>query len=136
MLNNRMNILPNIIEQLISQNQIFKLSIQICWVGGGWYFKFYIYYRAIGLMNRMFANGPRDQFRSYQTLKKCYLIPPCLTLSIIRKGSRVKWNNPGNGVVLSPTPQCSSYWKGSLWVTLDWGHKFYMLYIYDDLGKR
>ena len=26
------------------------------------------------------------------------MIPPCLTLSIIRYGSRVKWSNPGNGV--------------------------------------
>ena len=27
--------------------------------------------------------------------KKWYLMPPCLTLSIIRYGSRVKWSNPG-----------------------------------------
>ena len=49
------------------------------------------------------------------------LIPPCLTLSIIRYGSRVKWSNPGNGVAPSPTPWCSSYRKGSLRVTLDYG---------------
>ena len=30
-------------------------------------------------------------------------MPPCLTLSIIRYGSRVKWSNPGKGVVPSPT---------------------------------
>ena len=29
-------------------------------------------------------------------------MPPCLTLSIIRYGSRVKWNNPGKGVVPFP----------------------------------
>ena len=40
---------------------------------------------------------------------KWFLIPPCLTLSIIRHVSRVKYNNPGKGVVPSPTPQCSSY---------------------------
>ena len=45
------------------------------------------------------------------------MIPPCLTLSIIRYGSRVKWSNPGNGVAPSPTPWCSSYRKGSLRVT-------------------
>ena len=50
-----------------------------------------------------------------------YLIPPCLTLSIIRYGSRVKWSNPRNGVAPSPTPWCSSYRKGSLRVTLDYG---------------
>ena len=37
----------------------------------------------------------------------------CLTLSIIRYGSRVKRCNPGNGVAPSPTPWCSSYRKGS-----------------------
>ena len=39
----------------------------------------------------------------------------------IRYGSRVKWSNPGNGVAPSPTPWCSSYRKGSLRVTLDYG---------------
>ena len=38
---------------------------------------------------------------------------PCLTLSIIRNGSSVKWSNPRKGVTPSPTPRCSSYWKGS-----------------------
>ena len=51
----------------------------------------------------------QSQVESYQRLKKWYLIPPCLTLSIIRYGSRVKWSNPGNGVVTSPAPQCSNY---------------------------
>ena len=55
---------------------------------------------------------------SYQRLRKWYLIPPCLTLSIIRYGSRVKWSNPGKGVA-PPTPRCSSYRKRSLRVTLD-----------------
>ena len=36
------------------------------------------------------------------------LMPPCLTLSIIRYRSRVKWNNPENGVAPSLTPWCSS----------------------------
>ena len=59
---------------------------------------------------------------SHTKTLKWYLIPPCLTLSIIRYGSRVKWSNPGNGVAPSPTPWCSSYRKGSLRVTLDYGH--------------
>ena len=33
-------------------------------------------------------------------------------------------------VVPSPTPWCSSYRKGSLWVTLDYGRQLYLLYIY------
>ena len=49
----------------------------------------------------------RSQVESYQRLKKWYLTPPCLTLSIIRFGSRVKWSNPGKGVVPSPTHWCS-----------------------------
>ena len=55
---------------------------------------------------------------SYQRLWKWYLIHPCLTLTNIRYVSRVKWSNPGKVVVPSPKPQCSSYWKGSLLVTL------------------
>ena len=70
----------------------------------------------------------QSQAASYQRLKKWYLIPPCLTFSIIRYLSRVKWSNPGEGVAFSPTPQCSSYWKGSLWVALDYGHQFYLLF--------
>ena len=38
-------------------------------------------------------------------------MPPCLTLSIIRYGSGVKWRNPGKGVAPSPTPWCCSYSK-------------------------
>ena len=43
---------------------------------------------------------------------------PCLILSIIKYWSRVKWSDPGNRVAPSPTPWCSSYWKGSLRVAL------------------
>ena len=61
----------------------------------------------------------QSQVKSYQRLKKWYLIPPCLTLSIIRDGSRVKWSNVGKGVARFLTPRCSSYQKVSLRVTLD-----------------
>ena len=66
---------------------------------------------------------------SYQRLKKWYLMPPCLTLSIIRYRSRVKWGNSEKGVAPFPTPWCSSYRKGSLRVTLDNSRQLY-LYIY------
>ena len=52
-------------------------------------------------------------------------MPPCFTLSIIRLGSKVKWSNPGNEVAPFPTPWCSSYWKVSLQVTLDYGRQLY-----------
>ena len=48
---------------------------------------------------------------------------------------KVKWSNPGKGVVLSPTPWYSSYQKGSLRVTLNYGHQLTftdLLSFYDD----
>ena len=75
-------------------------------------------------MSTVFTNGLRESWvESYQRLKKWYLIPPYLTLGIIRYRSRVKWSNPRKGVAPFPTPRCSSYWKGSLWVTLDCCHQ-------------
>ena len=63
--------------------------------------------------------------------KKWYLIPTCLTLSITRYVSRVKWSNPGKGVVPSSTHRCSSYWIGSFQVALDYSLNFTLLiYIY------
>ena len=53
----------------------------------------------------------QSQVESYQRLKKWYLMPPCLTLRIIRYGSRVKWSNPGKGVAPTPTPRCSKLSK-------------------------
>ena len=70
------------------------------------------------------------QVKSYQRLKKWYLMPPYLILSIIRYGSRVKWSNPGNRVAPSPTPWCGSYRKGSLRVTLDYCQQ---LFLYKDI---
>ena len=70
----------------------------------------------------------QSQVVSCQKIKKWYLIPSCLTLSIIRYGSRVKWNTAGKRVVPSPTPRCSSYWKGTLWVTLNCGCQVDLLY--------
>ena len=44
---------------------------------------------------------------------------------------KIKWRNLGNRAVPSPTPQCSSYWKGSLRVTLLYGCQLYFtLYTY------
>ena len=89
--------------------------------------------RDIGMMFRVFANdlkkGVQSQVESYQRLKKWYLMPPCLTLSIISYGSSVKWSNPGKGVVPSPIPWCSSYRKAKLRVTLDYGRQLYFYFI-------
>ena len=69
--------------------------------------------------------GVQFQVESYQRLKKWYLISTSLILSIIKYVSRVTWRNPGKGVVPSPTPRCSSYWKGSLRVALDYSRQLY-----------
>ena len=69
---------------------------------------------ANGLTVRVFAKSPGDWGTIpglvIPKLRIWYLLPHCLTLSIIRYGSRVKWSNPGKGVVPSRTPRCSSYW--------------------------
>ena len=61
-----------------------------------------------------------------------YLILSCLTLSNISYISRVKWSNSGKGLAPSPTPRCSSYWKASFLITLDYGRQLYFFtkYIY------
>ena len=64
---------------------------------------------------------------SYQRLQKWYLMPPCLTLSIIRYGSRVKQSHSGKGLASTPTPWWCSDWKGRLKITLDCGRQIYYL---------
>ena len=71
--------------------------------------------------------GVQSQIESYQRLKKWYLIPPCLTDSMIRYISRVKWNNPGKRVVPFPKSQLSSYWTKSIRVILDYGHQLHFI---------
>ena len=87
--------------------------------------------QAIGLMSRVFANGPGDRGsipgQVIPKTQKCYLMQPCLWLSIIRYGSRVKWSNAVNGVAPSSTPWCSIYRKGSHQVVLDEGRQLYYL---------
>ena len=58
-------------------------------------------------------------------------MPSYLTLSIMRYRSRVTQSNPGKGLASPPTPQCSSYRKESLRVTLDYGRKLYFTYSKD-----
>ena len=88
----------------------------------------------IGMMARVFANSLGDlgsiPGRVIPKSQKIVLDTSFLTLSIIRYGSRVKWSNPGKGVVPSPTPWCCSYWKGSFWVTFNYGLLYIYIYIY------
>ena len=54
------------------------------------------------MMVRVFANGSGDlgsiPGRVIAKTQNWYLMPPCLTLSILRYGSRVKWSNLEKGV--------------------------------------
>ena len=90
-----------------------------------------LFWPDIGLMVRVLANGMEDlgSISGWVIPKtqKWYLMLPCLTLIIIMYGSRVKWGNLGKGVASCPKPWCSCYWKGSLQVTLDYGHQLYLL---------
>ena len=67
--------------------------------------------RFADLMNRVFANDPGDRgsISGRVRLKKMVLYVAFLNTQIIRYGSRVKWSKPGNRIVLSLTPLCSSY---------------------------
>ena len=91
----------------------------------------YIYSFTHGMMVRMFAVSPGDlcsfPSRVIPKTQKWYVMPPCLTLSNIRYGSKVKWSNPRIGVAPFPICWCSSYRKKTLWVTLA---NFTYLYIY------
>ena len=82
--------------------------------------------RLIGLVGRVRETRVQSQVESCRRLKKrCYFIPPCFTLGIIRYVSRVKWSGPRKGVVPSSTPQCGSYWKWSLRVALNYSCQLY-----------
>ena len=95
------------------------------------YISMYIYNQFIGLVGRVFANVQemcvQFQVESYQRLKKWYLVPSCLTLSIIWYISRVMEQSRERSSTL-PTPCCSSYSKGSLRVALDYSHQLYLIF--------
>ena len=82
-------------------------------------------------MVRLFTNGLGSiPGRVIPKTQKWYLMLPCLILSIIRNGSRVKWVNPGKGVAPSLTPWCSSYRKGSLRDAFQYARQLIYIYIY------
>ena len=83
------------------------------------------YYRAIGLMSRsrVFANGPGDRGSILGWIipktKKMVLDAALLNTQYYKVRIKGKVEQSREGVVPSPTPWCSSYWKGSLRVTLE-----------------
>ena len=89
------------------------------------------YVRTVSWVGRVFSNGPGAlgliPGRVMPMTLKMVLDTSFLTLSNIRYVSRVKWSNPGKGLAPSFTHRCSTYWKRSLWVTLDYGRQLYLL---------
>ena len=74
----------------------------------------------IVLVSRVFTNCPRRPGfnpRSRHTKDfKMVFDTSLLNTQQYKVHIKVKWSNPGKGVVPSPTPRCSRYWKGSLQV--------------------
>ena len=83
----------------------------------------------IGLVVRVFANGPRDlgSIPGRVIPKTQKMVLDASLLNTQHYKVRIKWSNPGKGVAPSSTPWCSSYWKGNLRVTLDYGRQVYLL---------
>ena len=84
----------------------------------------------MGIMFAVFNNGLWDRGLILgwviPKIQKCYMIPPCLTFSIIKHGSRVSGAIQRKWVAPFPTPQCRSYKKRNLQVTIDYGRSTYL----------
>ena len=73
----------------------------------------------------VWKTGVQSQVKSYQRLKKWYLMLPYLTLNIIRYDSRIKWSNPRKGVVPSPLVEVLGFSKNIFFR----GWQEYLLYV-------
>ena len=74
--------------------------------------------------------GVQSEFVSYQRLKKKVLDASLFNTQHYKVRIKGKWSNLTKWVTLSPTPQCSSYWNGSIRVALDIGWAKLLIYIY------
>ena len=68
--------------------------------------------------------GFQSQVKSYK--KKMVLDASLLNTQHYKAQNKGKWRYPGKGVAPSPTPWYSSYWKGSLQVTLNYDQLIYL----------
>ena len=81
-------------------------------------------------MGRVFANGPQDRGSSpgwviWKT-QKMVLDVALLNTWHYKVWIKGKVGNPEKGVAPSPTSWCSSCWKGSLWVSLNYGRQLFL----------
>ena len=93
-----------------------------CWLLRVENFRCYILFqRPISLMSRVFTNGLGDwsSIPGQVIPKTQKMVLDATLLNTQHYKVRIKWSNPRNKIAPSPTPWCSSYWKGSLQVTLN-----------------
>ena len=87
----------------------------------------------IGLVVRVFANGPGDlgsiPGRVIPKTQKMVLDASLLNTQHYKVRIKGKVQPSREGVAPSPTSWCSSYRKGSLRVTLDYGRQLYFTYL-------
>ena len=87
--------------------------------------KVIFWHRFIDLVGRMFANGPEEWVsipgRVIVMTQKMLHDASLLNTQV----SRVKWINLGKRLTPSPTPWCSSYWKGRFRFTLNYSHQIF-----------
>ena len=110
----------------------YKYLISIWCVGVFFSFSFF-YLPDIGLAVRVFANGPGDlgsiPSRVIPKTQKMVLDASLLNTQHYKVRIKGKVEQSRKGVAPSPTLWCSSYRKGSLRVTLDYGRQLYLLYL-------
>ena len=83
------------------------------------------------MMVRVFANGSGGlNSIPGRVIPKTQKMVLDASLPNIWYGSRVKWDNSGKGVAPSSTPWCSSYQKGGLRITFDYGRQLYLSTLY------
>ena len=87
----------------------------------------------IGLAVRVFANGPGDlgsiPGRVIPKTQKMVLDASLLNTQHYKVRIKGKVEQSREGVAPSPTPWCSSYRKGSLRVTLNYGRQLYFTWL-------
>ena len=111
------------------------MCVCVCVCNTWWYLGPYIYIYIIipdiGLGVRVFANGPGDSIpgRVIPKTQKMVLDVSLLNTQHYKVRIKGKVEQSREGVAHSPTPWCSSYRKGSLRVTLDYGRQLYFIYI-------
>ena len=99
-----------------------------------WAFYFTQFVPDIGLAVRVFANGPGDlgsiPGRVIPKTQKMVLDASLLNTQHYKVRIKGKVEPSREGVAPSPTSWCSSYRKGSLRVTLDYGRQLYFYFYF------